>query len=74
MGHHQTRINSISSRVSKVVVVEIRKQTIKIEVIQSPNVVITTTMMVTPSTNVVKGGIPIGSTTNLGNGLSGIST
>jgi hypothetical protein len=45
-------------------------------VTQSPNVVITTTgveLIVAPNTNVVRGGILIGSVTNLGYGTSGVS-
>jgi len=43
MGHHQTRINSTSQKMSKVVVVKIQRQPIKIEVTQPLNVVIPTT-------------------------------
>ncbi len=53
------------------VIVEIRKQLVGIEVTQSPNVVITTTgmeMIVAPNTNVVKGGMLIQFATNLGCG------
>ncbi len=76
MGHRQSRINSASPRMSEAIVVEIWRQPIGIEVIQSPNVIITTTtmeMMVAPSANVVKGRVRIGSITNLGNGSSGVS-
>jgi hypothetical protein len=61
--------------VLEVVVVEIRRQPTRIEVTQSLNVVIPTTRVktiVAPSTNVVKGGILIRSTTNLGCGLGGV--
>jgi hypothetical protein len=57
-------------------IVEIQKQPTKIEVTQSPNVVITTTRVETivpPNTNVVRGEILIGFTTNLGCGSGGVS-
>ncbi len=75
MGHPQTRVNSTSIRVSKAIVVEIWRQPVRIEVTQSPNVVIITIgveMVVAPNTNVVKGGVLIGFTTNLGNGSNGV--
>ncbi len=52
-----------------------KKQLVEIEVIQLPNVVIITIgveMVITPSTNVVKGGVLIRCTTNLGGGLGGV--
>ncbi len=58
------------------IVIEIQKQHVGIEVIESLNVIIRTTiveMMVAPNTNVVKGGILIGLPTNLGSGLSVVS-
>jgi hypothetical protein len=61
--------------VSKAIVVEIWRQPVRIEVTQSPNVVIITIgveMVVAPNTNVVKGGVLIGFTTNLGNGSNGV--
>ncbi len=57
MGRHQTRVNTTSPRVSEVVVVEIRRQLVGIKVIQSFNVVITTTRVetiVAPNMNVVR--------------------
>jgi len=75
MGHHQIQIDSISPRVLEMVIVEIWKQPVGIEVTQSPNVVITTIwmeMVVTPNTNVVRGGVLIGSTINLGRGSGGV--
>jgi hypothetical protein len=60
---------------SEVVVVEIRRQLVGIKVIQSFNVVITTTRVETiiaPNTNVVKKGVVFGSIINLGHGSSGI--
>jgi hypothetical protein len=62
--------------VSKVTIVEIHRQYVGIEVTQSPNVVITTIgveIVVAPITNVVRSGVLIGFTTNLGSGLGGIS-
>jgi hypothetical protein len=62
--------------VSKAKVVEIQKQHVGIEVIQSPNVVITTTrveMVVAPNTNVARGGILIRYVVNLGHGLGRVS-
>jgi hypothetical protein len=76
MGHCQTRINLISPKVSKTTFVEIRRQPVGIEGTQSPNVLITTIrveMVVAPNTTVVKGGILIGSATNLGHGSGSIS-
>jgi hypothetical protein len=55
----------------KATIAKIRKQPPRIEVTQSPNVIITTTgveTVVTPSTNIVRSGVLIGSTTNLGHG------
>jgi hypothetical protein len=57
---------------SKAIVIEIHKQLVGVEVIQSPNAIITTTrveMVVAPNTNVVRSGILIGFATNLGHGL-----
>ncbi len=76
MGDHQTQVNSTSPRMSEVTVAEIQKQPIGIEVTYTANVVITTTgveMIITPSMNAIRGGILIGSTTNLGNGSGGVS-
>jgi hypothetical protein len=59
---------------SKVVIVEIRKQPIGIEVTQPLNVVIPTIgveTIVTPNINFVRGGVLIGSTSNLGHGPEG---
>ncbi len=61
---------------SEVAVVEIRKQPSGIEVIQSLNIIITTTgveMVVAPNVNVVRSGVLIQFATNLGHGLGGIS-
>jgi hypothetical protein len=61
--------------VSKATVAEIWKQLVGIEVTKSAIVVITTIgveMVVALITNVVKGGILIGSVENLGSGLGGI--
>jgi len=58
--------------VLEAIIAEIQRQPFKTKVIQSPNVVITTTrleMVVAPKTNVVRSGILIRSTTNLGNGF-----
>jgi hypothetical protein len=58
MGHHQTQVNSTSQRVSKVVVVEIRRQPIGMEVTKSHNLIIITTRVetiVAPNMNVVRG-------------------
>ncbi len=74
MGHCQTRVNSTSLRMSKVVIVEIRKQPIGIEVTQPLNVVIPTIgveTIVAPNINFVRGGVLIGSTSNLGHGPEG---
>ncbi len=76
MGHHQTRINSTSQKMSKVVVVKIQRQPIKIEVTQPLNVVIPTTGMetvVAPDTNFVSGRVLIGFVANLGHGLGKVS-
>jgi hypothetical protein len=75
MGHHQTQIDSISPRVLEMAIIEIWRQHVGIEVIQSPNVIITTIwmeMVVTPNTNVVRSGVLIGSTINLGCGSGGV--
>ncbi len=77
MGHRQTWINSTSPRMLKATVIEIKKQLIGIDVIQSPNVIITTTRVetiVAPNKNVVWSGILIGSVTNLGNRSVGVLT
>jgi hypothetical protein len=60
---------------SKAIVVKSWKQHAKIKVIQSPNVIVTTIRVETISalsTNAVRGGILIGSATNLGSGSGGI--
>jgi len=62
--------------VSKTTVVKTRKQPTMIEVIQSFNVVITTTgveTIVMPNTNVTKRGIVIGLAINLNYGSNGLS-
>jgi len=62
--------------VLEVVVVEIQRQLARIKVIQSPNAIMTTTgveTIIALSMNVIKGGIVIGSITNLGCGLGGVS-
>jgi hypothetical protein len=54
---------------SEVTITKIRRQLIEIEFTQSPNVVITTLgveIVVAPNTNIVRNGVLIGSTTNLG--------
>jgi hypothetical protein len=75
MGHHHTQINLVSPRVLKIIIVIFQGQLTRTEVIQSPNVIITTIgmeTMVAPSMNVVKDEVLFGSATNLGSGLSGI--
>jgi len=75
MGHRHIRVNLTSPRVSEATIVEIWRQFVKIKVIQSPNVVITTIgveIMVAPNMNVVRGGVLIGSIVNLGTGLGGV--
>ncbi len=60
---------------SKETVAKIQRQPARTKVTQSLNVVITTTgmeMVVAPNTNVVRGGVLIGSVTNLGSGSSGV--
>jgi hypothetical protein len=61
---------------SKITIIEILKQYIGIEDIQSPNVAITTTRvetMVAPNMNVITGGVLTRYATNLGSGSSGVS-
>jgi nitrogen fixation protein len=61
--------------VSKVVVIETQKQLVRVVVTQSFDVGIITTgveTVVAPTMDVVKRGVLIGSTTNLGNGWSGV--
>ncbi len=56
-------------------IAKIQRQPTRSKVTQSPNVVITTTrveIVVAPNTNVVRVGVLIGSTTNLGSGLDGV--
>jgi glycopeptide antibiotics resistance protein len=75
MGHCQTWVNLASPRMLKAIVVEIQRQTIRIEVIQSLNAIISTTWVETilaPNINVVGSAILIGSATSLGRGLSRI--
>jgi hypothetical protein len=63
--------------VSEATVAKTRKQPTRLKVIQSLNVVITTTKVetvVAPSTNVTKRGIVIESTINLSCGSNGFST
>ncbi len=75
LGHHHTRVNSISPRVLKTIIVIFRKQLARTRVIQSFNVIITTIgveTVVAPNTNVVKDGVLIGFVANLGSGLGGI--
>ncbi len=75
MGHRHTRVNLASPRVLKIIIVIFQSQLTRIEVIQSPNFIITTIgveTMVAPSMNVVKDGVLFGSATNLGNGSGGI--
>jgi hypothetical protein len=75
MGHHHTRVNLASPRVLKIVIVIFRRQLTRIEVIQSPNVIITTIGVetkVAPSMNVVKDGVLFGPAANFGSGSSGI--
>jgi hypothetical protein len=59
---------------SQAVITKIWRQPIKIEVIQSLNVVITTRVetMVAPNTNIVRSGVLIGFAANLGSGSSGV--
>jgi hypothetical protein len=71
MGHCHTWVNLVSPKVLKTIIVEIQRQLARIEVIQSLNVIITTTwmeMMVAPIMNVVRGGSLIRYVTNLVNG------
>jgi hypothetical protein len=61
--------------VLKIIIVIFRRQLTRIEVIESPNVIITTIgveTMVAPSMNVVKNGVLFGSVANLGSGSGGI--
>jgi hypothetical protein len=53
MGHFLTRVNSASPKVSKVVVVKIRRQFIGIEVTQPLNVVIPSTRVETITGSIV---------------------
>jgi hypothetical protein len=62
---------------SKVVVVEIRRQLAEIKVIQPLNAIIPTMRVetiVAPNTNFVRGGVLIGSIVNLGHGSRRVST
>ncbi len=71
MGHHQIRINIISPRVLEAIVIKIRRQRVGIKVIQSLTIVIIIAGMeknFAPNMNIVKRGVVIGSTTNLGHG------
>ncbi len=75
MGHRHTRINLVSPRVLKIVIIIFQGQLTTTEVIQSPNVIITTIgmeTMVAPNMNVVKDEVLFGFATNLGSGLGGI--
>jgi len=77
MEHCKTQINLISPRMSKVVIIEIRRQPIGIEVTQLLNDVIPTTWVetiVAPITNFLKGGILIGFLKNLGHGSGNVLT
>ncbi len=69
--HCQTRVNTTSPRVLKVVIVETQRQHVGIKVTQSHNVVIRTIgvdKVVAPNTNVVKRGVVIEFVINLGHG------
>jgi hypothetical protein len=73
--HHQFRINTIPPIISEAAIVETWKQHVGIRVIQSLDTSITTTRVetvVAPNIYVVTRGVLIGSTTKLGNELSGI--
>ncbi len=62
MGHHQTRDNTTSPRLSEITITKIQIQPIGIKVIQSINVfiiIIGMEMVVVPNTNVVRKGIVI---------------
>jgi hypothetical protein len=62
---------------SEVTIIETQRQHVGVRVTKSPNARITTIrveMVVAPNINVVRKGILIGSTTNLGSGLCGVST
>jgi hypothetical protein len=75
MGRHHIQVNLASPRVLEATIIEIRKQPFRTKVTQSPNVIIITTkveIVVAPNTNVVRDGILIRFTTNLGNGSNGV--
>ncbi len=75
--HHQSRINTTSPIVSKVVVVETYKQHIRVRVTQSLDVGITTTRVetvVVSNKDVLKRGILIGFTRKLGSESNGVLT
>jgi len=67
-------VNTTSPRVLKATIVETQKQRAIIMVTQSFNAIITTIgveTIIVPNTNVVRRGVVIGFTTNLGHGSSG---
>ncbi len=71
MEHHQYRLNKTPLILLKIVVVETRKQHVRIKVSQSFNVGITTTrveIVVAPSIDVVRREVLIGFPTKLGSG------
>jgi hypothetical protein len=75
MEHHQYRLNKTPLILLKIVVVETRKQHVRIKVSQSFNVGITTTrveIVVAPSIDVVRREVLIGFPTKLGSGLGGV--
>ncbi len=74
--HCRSRVNTIPPIVSKVEVLETRRQHVKIGVTESLDACITTTrveMVVAPNINVVRKGILIGFIVRLGSGSSGVS-
>jgi hypothetical protein len=54
MGHHQTRVNLTSTKISKMAIAKIQRQLVEIKVTQLLNVIIPTTGMeitLAPNTN-----------------------
>ncbi len=75
--HRQSHVNNTSPIMSKVAIVETRKQHVGVGVIQSLDVRITSTiveMVVVPNIDIVKRGVPIVFTAKLGSELGGVST
>jgi len=74
MEHCWTQINATSPKMSEAKIVKTQRQPVGIEVTQSFNAVIITIrveMVITPSMDVVKNGMVIGSVLNVSHGLSG---